>query len=204
MARPRSSSRVGRPARRRPTTSLPPALSGGGTEREVPASGASQAVRVLGIDPGSRRTGWGLVERVGHGQRGIAAGVIRVSDKRPLQERLLEIHRQLSAVLSEHRPHAVAMEDIFTARYPRAALQLGHARGVAMLAVAQVGLEVVPYAPALVKKTVVGRGRADKRQVAMLVSAMLGLAEVPSEDAADALAVALTHVSAMRALVAGR
>jgi crossover junction endodeoxyribonuclease RuvC len=154
--------------------------------------------RVLGLDPGSVRTGWGMIEGEGHTTRGIAAGVIRVPEKAPLAERLAQIHAGVARVLSEYQPSAVAVEDIFFARYPRAALMLGHARGVALLAVAQAGLSVAAYPPSVVKRAVVGSGGAQKAQVALLVGALLGLKDLPTEDASDALAIALTHLSVLR------
>lgn len=153
---------------------------------------------MLGLDPGSVRTGWGVVERRGHGARGIAAGVIRVSERAPIANRLESIHRGVCEVLAEHKPDAVAVEDIFFARYPRAALMLGHARGVVLLAAAQAGLAVSAYPPAVVKRAIVGSGRAEKQQVALLVGAMLGLRELPTVDATDALAIALTCLNASR------
>jgi crossover junction endodeoxyribonuclease RuvC len=159
---------------------------------------ARTARRVLGIDPGSVRTGWGVVEQHGHGARGIAAGVIRVPERAPLAERLEAVHRGLVEVLAAHRPDAVAIEDIFFARYAQAALMLGHARGVALLAAAQAGLLVSAYPPAVVKRAIVGSGRAEKQQVAQLIGALLGLRELPSLDATDALAVALTHLNVSR------
>ena len=101
-------------------------------------------------------------------------------------------------MIAEHQPEAVAVEDIFFAKYANAALKLGHARGVALLAAAELELEVHEYPPAIVKRTVVGRGAADKMQVARLITALLGLKEPPEEDAADALAVAITHIQASR------
>ena len=155
-------------------------------------------LRVLGLDPGSVRTGWGVVERHGPGARSVAAGVIKVSERGELPERLLGIHRGVCAVIAEHKPDAIAIEDIFFARYPQAALMLGHARGVAVLAAAQAGISVCAYPPAVVKRSIVGSGRAEKPQVAMLVGALLGMRELPGEDATDALAIALTHLNAMR------
>lgn len=154
--------------------------------------------RVLGIDPGSVRTGWGVVERNGMQARGIAAGVIKVSERASLAQRLETIHRGVRDVLAEHKPDAVAIEDIFFARYAQAALMLGHARGVALLAAAQAGLSVSTYAPAVVKRAVVGSGRAEKAQVAMLVAALLGMRELPGIDATDALAIAITHLNVSR------
>jgi crossover junction endodeoxyribonuclease RuvC len=156
------------------------------------------AKRVLGLDPGSIRTGWGVVERNGHTARGIAAGVIRLSERAPLAERLEALHRGVCEVLREHQPDTVAIEDIFFARFPQAALVLGHARGVALLAAAQAGLPVSTYPPAVVKRAIVGSGRAEKQQVALLVGAMLGLRELPGIDATDALAIALTCLNASR------
>lgn len=173
-------------ARRRPLVEPP---------RPLPASAPK---RVLGLDPGSVRTGWGVIERNGHMARGIAAGVIRVSERAPLGERLEAVHRGVCEVLREHRPDAVAIEEIFFARYAQAALILGHARGVALLAVTQAGLGVATYPPAVVKRAVVGSGRAEKQQVAQLVGALLGLRELPGEDATDALAIALTHLNVSR------
>lgn len=154
--------------------------------------------RVLGLDPGSVRTGWGVIEGGQQRVRGVAAGVIRVPEKAPIAERLSRIYDGVRGVLDEYKPDAVAVEDIFFARYPQAALMLGHARGVALLAVAQAGLSVNAYPPAVVKRAVVGSGRADKPQVAMLVGALLQLKELPAEDATDALAVALTHLNVLR------
>jgi crossover junction endodeoxyribonuclease RuvC len=154
--------------------------------------------RVLGLDPGSVRTGWGIVEWEGQRARGVAAGVIRVPDALPLAERLHRIHSGVVEVLALHKPDAVAVEDIFFARYPQAALILGHARGVAVLAAAQANLTIASYPPAVVKRSLLGSGRADKQQVAALVAAVLGLTELPGVDATDALAIALTHLNATR------
>ena len=155
-------------------------------------------MRVLGIDPGSRRTGWGVVQLEGTKLIPIGAGTIRVPEKLALAERLNLIHRGLTQVVDENGPAAIAVEEIFFAKYPNAALKLGHARGVALLVAAQSRLEVHEYPPAVVKRTVVGRGAADKTQVGRLVAALLGLKTAPEEDAADALAVAITHVQASR------
>lgn len=155
-------------------------------------------MRVLGIDPGSRRTGWGVVQLEGTRLRHIAAGTIAVPEKLPLPKRLHLIHRGLKQVIAEHQPEAVAVEEIFFAKHANAALKLGHARGVALLVAAESEFEVHEYPPAIVKRTVVGRGSADKTQVGRLVSALLGLKAPPEEDAADALAVAITHIQASR------
>jgi len=155
-------------------------------------------MRVLGIDPGSRRTGWGVVQLEGTRLRHIGAGTITVPAKMPLPQRLRIIHDELRRLVSEHRPAVVAVEEIFFAKYANAALKLGHARGVALLVAAESELEVHEYPPAIVKRTVVGRGAADKVQVGRLVTALLALEAPPEEDAADALAVAITHIQASR------
>jgi crossover junction endodeoxyribonuclease RuvC len=161
-------------------------------------------MRILGIDPGSRRTGWGVVQLEGTKLRHIGAGTIRLAEKLPLAKRLHLIHQGLERVVHEHQPEAVAVEEIFFAKYPNAALKLGHARGIALLVASQCELEVYEYPPAVVKRTVVGRGAADKMQVTRLVTALLGLKTPPEEDAADALAVAITHIQASRSKALGR
>jgi crossover junction endodeoxyribonuclease RuvC len=161
-------------------------------------------MRVLGIDPGSRRTGWGVVQLEGTRLRHIGAGTIAVPEKLALPKRLHLIHRGLQRIISEHEPEAVAVEEIFFAKYANAALKLGHARGVALLVAAEAEIEVHEYPPAIVKRTVVGRGGADKVQVGRLITALLGLASPPEEDAADALAVAITHIQATRSKAISR
>ncbi len=161
-------------------------------------------MRVLGIDPGSRRTGWGVVQLEGTRLRQIAAGTIAVPEKMALPNRLRVIHRELAQIVQAHTPEAVAVEEIFFAKYANAALKLGHARGVALLVAAQSEITVHEYPPAIVKRTVVGRGGADKRQMGRLVTALLGLSTPPEEDAADALAVAITHIQASRSRALGR
>lgn len=150
-------------------------------------------MRILGIDPGSLRTGWGVVERQGTRLLGHDAGVIIAPKGKPLPVRLLHIHTELTAVIAKYEPRAVAVEDIFFAKHANAALKLGHARGTCLLAAAQAGLAVHSYPPTVVKKAVVGRGRADKDQVARIVGAILGWKDLPRVDATDALAVAITH-----------
>lgn len=161
-------------------------------------------MRILGIDPGSRRTGWGVVQLEGTCLRHIGAGTISAPGKLPLAKRLHLIHLGLEQVVRDHQPDAVAVEEIFFAKYPNAALKLGHARGVALLVAAQSELEIHEYPPAIVKRTVVGRGAADKVQVGRLITALLGLKTPPEEDAADALAVAITHIQASRSKGIGR
>jgi crossover junction endodeoxyribonuclease RuvC len=154
-------------------------------------------VIVLGVDPGTIRTGWGVVERDGHRLRGVSAGVLNLGASRPLEHRLKILFDGLVEVLGTARPDVVAVEDIFYAKYANAALKLGHARGVALLVAANAGLAVHTYPPAVVKRTVAGRGAADKEQVARLVGAMLGWKVLPSIDATDALAIAITHAQSI-------
>jgi crossover junction endodeoxyribonuclease RuvC len=152
-------------------------------------------VRIFGIDPGSERTGYGCIETDGSRQRLVACGAISASPGADFPQRLLVIHEGLRALLEEHRPDAVAIEDVFHARNVRSALKLGHARGVALLAATQAGVPVTAYSPAEVKRAVVGYGRAEKQQVQHMVCLLLGLATVPSPyDASDALAVAICHL----------
>jgi crossover junction endodeoxyribonuclease RuvC len=151
---------------------------------------------VLGIDPGSIRTGWGVVRREGTKLRFVAAGTIDAGKDTDLPDRLNEIHAALCKVIACHLPNEVAVEDIFHARFANSALKLGHARGVALLAGAQAGLPIAAYPPALVKRSIAGRGAADKGQVARIVGAILGLRVLPDIDATDALAIAITHAQA--------
>ena len=155
-------------------------------------------MRILGIDPGSYKTGWGVVEKKGARVHGVKADVISVSRKLPLEQRLRAIHAGVEKVIQEHQPATVAIEDIFFGKFPNAALKLGHARGVALLAAAQADLIVHSYPPTVIKRTVVGRGRASKDQVSRLVGAILGWRELPAIDATDALAVAITHAQAQQ------
>jgi crossover junction endodeoxyribonuclease RuvC len=154
-------------------------------------------VRIFGIDPGSERTGYGCVESDGSRHRVVACGAITNRAATPFPDKLLEIHRGLAALLREHRPDCVAIENLFHAVNVRSALKLGHARGVAMLAAVEAGVPVVEYTPAEIKRAVVGYGRAEKAQVQHMVKLLLGLPAVPTpHDAADALAVAICHVHA--------
>lgn len=154
-------------------------------------------MRIFGIDPGSVRTGYGCVESDGSRHRLVSCGAIAAPARLPFPERLLVIHASLSRLLAESRPDAVAVEALFHAVNARSALQLGHARGVALLAATQAGLPVSEYAPAEVKRAVVGYGRAEKHQVQQMIRLLLGLDEVPGPfDASDALAVAICHLHA--------
>ena len=151
-------------------------------------------MKVFGIDPGSERTGFGCIESGGSRHRLIVCGALTAPPRATFPEKLTAIHTGLAALLARHRPDCVAVENIFYARNVRSALKLGHARGVAILAAAEAGLPVVEYAPAEIKRAVVGYGRAEKPQVQQMVKLLLGLDAAPApHDAADALAVAICH-----------
>jgi len=156
---------------------------------------------VLGLDPGTRRFGWGVVRRVGSRLVHVGHGVIDVEDDGSLGERLVAIERELVRVVEEHAPNEASIESLFFAKDAQAAAKLGHARGVALLVCARADLPSFEYPPARVKRTVAGAGAADKTRVAQMVRVMLGLPAPPRPDAADALAVAVTHLQG-RALAA--
>ncbi len=149
---------------------------------------------VLGIDPGTRFLGWGMVRRDGSRLIHVAHGVIATTKNDDLAPRLVEIDDQLCAIIEKYRPDAAAVETVFFHKDVQAASKLGHARGVVLLALCRAAVAIAEYSPALVKRTVVGRGAADKRQVAMIVKAALSLQELPRADATDALALAMTHL----------
>ncbi len=151
-------------------------------------------MRVIGIDPGTRHLGWGVLSSVGTRIDHVAHGVIDVDETGTLAERLVEIDTALEAVIALHRPEIGAVEGLFFAKDAQSAAKLGHARGVVLLRLARVGMPIREYAPALVKRTVVGRGAAEKKQVALVVTQLLRLDKAPRPDAADALAIALTHL----------
>ena len=148
----------------------------------------------LGIDPGTRRLGWGVVARRGNKLTHVSHGIIRLSPKDSLATRLTHIEQGIQQVLGEYRPTVSSVETLFFHKDAQAAAKLGHARGVVLLSLARAGLEVFEYAPAKVKRTVAGGGQADKRQVALMMQAILALKELPGEDATDALALAVTHL----------
>ncbi|HVW55929.1 MAG TPA: crossover junction endodeoxyribonuclease RuvC [Rhizobiaceae bacterium] len=152
-----------------------------------------EAIRIIGIDPGLRRTGWGVVESSGNRLRFVASGTVRSDDKADLATRLHQLHRGLSAVLSEHWPAEAAVEATFVNKDAAATLKLGQARGIAMLVPAQAGLPVAEYAPNAVKKAVIGVGHGEKRQIHMMVRVLMPRAVFDSDDAADALAIAICH-----------
>ena len=149
-------------------------------------------MRVLGIDPGLRALGWGVIDVHGSRLCHVANGIIRTSDG-PLPHRLLTLYQELSSILANHTPDAAAVEQTFVNRDGAATLKLGQARGVALLVPAAAGIEVGEYAPNAVKKTVVGVGHADKRQVAHMVKMQLPGVDLAGPDAADALAIAICH-----------
>ena len=151
-------------------------------------------MRVLGIDCGSERTGYGVIESDGHDYRLVAFGVIRTNPKTSFDQRLLEIARGLRCQIEQYRPEAAAVEGVFSSVNVRSSLKLAHVRGVALLAIAEAGIELGEYSPLEVKISVVGYGRAEKSQVKMMVRSLLRVPEaIESEDACDALAVAICH-----------
>ncbi len=151
-------------------------------------------MRILGVDPGSVQTGFGVIHEEQASLSYLASGVIRTSPASSIPSRLKRIYGELKIVMECYRPDVVSIENIFVARNVRSALKLGHARGVAILAAVNNGLEVVEYTPAEVKKTLAGSGRAEKSQVQHMVRALLALSELPEPyDASDALALAICH-----------
>jgi len=153
----------------------------------------THCVRIIGIDPGLRRTGWGVIESEGSSLRFIASGTVKSTDKAELAVRLEQLYRGLDAVLSSHKPDEAAVESTFVNKDAMATLKLGQARGIAMVVPALAGLKVAEYAPNQVKKTVVGAGHGDKGQIRMMVKILMPKAVFDSDDAADALAIAICH-----------
>ena len=154
---------------------------------------ANEPTRILGLDPGLRRTGWGVIEAEGARLRWIAHGVVTPDDKAPFAHRLLALLDQVGTLCDQHGCHEAAVEEVFVNMNPASTLKLGHARAAVMLAPARCGLPVAEYAPNLIKKAIVGSGHADKSQIAFMVRRLLPTAGDVTADAADALAVALTH-----------
>lgn len=151
-------------------------------------------MRVLGIDPGSNRTGYGCVETNGTHHRLVTCGAVATRGAVSFSDKLLTIHREITRLIDECRPDSVAVENLFAAVNMRSALKLGHVRGVALLAAVEANLEVAEYTPTEVKCAVVGYGRAEKHQVQQMVKLLLGMPTAPSpHDVADALAVAICH-----------
>jgi crossover junction endodeoxyribonuclease RuvC len=153
----------------------------------------SLAIRIIGIDPGLRRTGWGVLDWDGHRAAYVASGVVLSDAGEPLAARLRALFGGLEAVLAAWRPAEAAVEQTFVNRDGLATLKLGQARGVAMLAPARAGLAVAEYAPNQIKKTVTGAGHAEKAQIRAMLALLMPKASPASADEADALAIALTH-----------
>ena len=153
----------------------------------------SNAIRILGIDPGLRATGYGLIEQRGASLAFVLCGAIKTGADKPLAERLAAIHRALTELIEKEQPDEAAIEETFVNRDPQSALKLGQARGVALAAPALLGVPVAEYAANVVKKTIVGVGHAEKSQIAMMVRMLLPASPAASADAADALALAITH-----------
>jgi crossover junction endodeoxyribonuclease RuvC len=150
-------------------------------------------IRILGIDPGLRRTGWGVIETIGNRLVYVACGQVVPDETVSLAERLAFLHHGLAAIVREYAPDEAAVEETFVNNNPMSTLKLGQARGIAMLVPAQAGIAVAEYKPNLVKKTVVGAGHAEKQQIGAMIAVLLPKAGTVSADAADALAVAITH-----------
>ena len=162
-----------------------------------------QAIRIVGIDPGLRRTGWGVVETLGNSLRFVASGTVRSDDKADLATRLRQLHDGLRDVLHGMTPHEAAVEQTFVNKDAAATLKLGQARGIAMLVPALAGLVVAEYAPNAVKKAVIGVGHGEKRQIHMMVKVLMPKASFDSDDADDAIAIAICHAH-HRQIVTGR
>jgi crossover junction endodeoxyribonuclease RuvC len=152
----------------------------------------------IGIDPGTVRTGYGLVKRVGNRLHKLTSGTIRTDAKAPMEKRLLTIYENLEQILTANAPDQAAVEDVFFFKNPKSAIKLGQVRGVILLTLAKRRLKVSSYPPALVKRAVVGSGRAAKNQMQRVVQAILGLKTLPEEDEADALAVAICCLNAAK------
>ena len=153
-------------------------------------------MRVLGIDCGTERTGYGVIDSDGRVHRIVAAGTIRTSPAKPLAERLYKIACELRELMQLHKPEAAAVEEVFHAVNAKSALKLAHVRGVAMMIIAEGGVACGEYSPLSIKKSVVGHGRAEKEQVQFMMRSILGpTAPVDQPDACDALAVAICHVT---------
>jgi crossover junction endodeoxyribonuclease RuvC len=153
----------------------------------------TRPIRILGIDPGLRRTGWGVVEIAGNRLTFVGCGSVLTDDREALAVRLLAIHDGLMRILDEFRPDEAAVETTFVNKDATATLKLGQARGIAMVVPARAGVPVAEYAPNLVKKSIVGAGHGDKSQIRMMIGVLLPKADPASHDAADALAIAVTH-----------
>jgi crossover junction endodeoxyribonuclease RuvC len=161
----------------------------------------TRPIRILGIDPGLRRTGWGMVVIDGNRLSYVACGSLATDDKASLAVRLLAIHDGLRQVVVDHAPDEAAVETTFVNKDAAATLKLGQARGIAMLVPAIAGVPVAEYAPNLVKKTIVGAGHCEKAQIRMMIGVLLPKADPKTHDAADALAIAVTHAHHRQSVV---
>jgi crossover junction endodeoxyribonuclease RuvC len=153
----------------------------------------AHTIRILGLDPGLARMGWGVIDVAGTRLSHVGHGILTSDAKAGLGRRLQVLHAALERVIAEHRPSAIAVEQAFVAKDPSAALKIGHARAIALLAAAQADLEIAEYAPNHIKKCVVGVGHAGKEQVQAMIRVLLPTARCTQADAADALAAAITH-----------
>jgi crossover junction endodeoxyribonuclease RuvC len=153
----------------------------------------TRPIRILGIDPGLRRTGWGVIDVEGNRLMFVACGCVDTNERLSLAVRLLTIHDGLIRIVEEFRPDEAAVEATFVNKDAAATLKLGQARGIALLVPAKAGVVVAEYAPNLVKKTIVGSGHGEKAQIRMMIGVLLPRADPESDDAADALAIAVTH-----------
>ena len=151
------------------------------------------AYRVLGVDPGSRIMGYGVIDVRGTRLNHVDSGTVTISSRRPMEARLLSVFESITGLIARHAPGLLSVEDVFYARNVRSAITLGQARGAVMIAASKAGLAVHTYAPAEIKMAVAGSGRAEKGQVQVMVRAILSLEALPPVDAADALAAAICH-----------
>jgi crossover junction endodeoxyribonuclease RuvC len=168
----------------------------------------AETIRIIGLDPGLRRTGWGVVDSEGNALRFVASGTVTSNDADELAARLCQLHDGIVAVLARYGPEEAAVEQTFVNANPTSTLKLGQARGIAMLVPARAGLRVAEYAPNAVKKSVIGVGHGDKAQIRMMVRVLLPKATFDRDDAADALAIAICHAhhrksAALRVALAG-
>lgn len=156
-------------------------------------NGMDSVIRIIGIDPGLRRTGWGIIDTLGNSMRFVASGTVTSDDKADLASRLCQLHDGLADVLHLHKPDQAAVEQTFVNKDATATLKLGQARGIAMLVPARAGLPVSEYAPNAVKKAVIGVGHGEKQQIHMMIKVLMPKAQFQGNDAADALAIAICH-----------
>jgi len=164
----------------------------------------TQTIRIIGIDPGLRRTGWGMIEITGNHLHFIASGTVKSDEKCALSTRLCQLYQGLSQILQDYMPHEAAVEHTFVNKDATATLKLGQARGIALLAPTQAGLVVAEYAPNAVKKAVIGVGHGEKHQIHMMVKVLIPGAVFDTNDAADALAVAICHAHSRHVRVLAR